>query len=146
MESTELTCIACPKGCRMHVTITDGVIDVQGSGCMRGKEYAKSEILNPMRMVTTSVKTRRAGHALLSVRTASPVPKGKVPEVLHELHRMKVKAPITTGEVVCRDVAGTKVDVIATKTIGRARRNGRLRRLNPFKHLRRRRQARKAAD
>lgn len=120
MKTVELTCIACPKGCRMQVMMENGEVTVLGSGCTRGKGYAKNEILNPVRMVTTILKTRRAGQSLLSVRTTSPVPKEKVPEVLYELHRMKVKAPIAIGDVVCRNVAGTHIDVIATKAIPKA--------------------------
>ena len=53
----ELTCIACPLGCTITVTL-DGkdVISVEGNTCPRGKEYAINECTAPVRTVTTTVK------------------------------------------------------------------------------------------
>lgn len=136
METIEMICISCPKGCRMRVETDGSNITVSGNACNRGKAYARNEILNPVRMVTTVIQTRRAGHALLPIRTLSPVPKEKVAEILAELHRKKAKAPIRIGDVICRDVAGTKVDVIATKAIERVKKR-RLRRMLTLQRFRR---------
>ena len=35
---TELTCIVCPKGCRLNVDEENGFL-VTGYGCPRGKEW-----------------------------------------------------------------------------------------------------------
>lgn len=49
----ELTCIVCPKGCQLKVTLDDDkkVVDVDGATCKRGVEHAHNECTNPMRTV-----------------------------------------------------------------------------------------------
>ena len=50
MEQT-ITCINCPVGCRMTVTIEDGkVTNVTGNVCPRGKKYAEQECIAPERI------------------------------------------------------------------------------------------------
>ena len=44
MEKRELTCIVCPMGCSLEVTLEDGkVLSVKGNGCPRGEAYGKNE-------------------------------------------------------------------------------------------------------
>ena len=40
---TELTCILCPKGCRLRVDEKNGYA-VTGNQCPRGIEYGKTEL------------------------------------------------------------------------------------------------------
>ena len=49
-----ITCINCPVGCRMTVTLSDGgdVLSVEGNTCPRGDRYARQESVQPLRMVT----------------------------------------------------------------------------------------------
>jgi len=56
MEIRELTCIRCPLGCQLKVTIEEDEINVTGNSCGRGIEYGKKEVLSPTRMVTSSVR------------------------------------------------------------------------------------------
>ena len=52
----ELTCIACPLGCNLVVTMEEkNVLNVTGNTCPRGKEYAITECTSPKRTVTTTV-------------------------------------------------------------------------------------------
>ena len=51
----EFTCIICPRGCRLSV---DDNMNVTGNFCPRGKQYAVSELTNPVRTITSSVTTR----------------------------------------------------------------------------------------
>ena len=53
----ELTCIICPQGCNIKVEIEgNNIINVEGNGCKRGYEYAISEVKNPVRTLTTTIK------------------------------------------------------------------------------------------
>ena len=57
MEKRELTCIGCPLGCAITVTLEGGEVkDVAGFTCKRGKEYACKEVTNPTRIVTSTVR------------------------------------------------------------------------------------------
>jgi CxxC motif-containing protein len=47
----------------------------------------------------------------LPVKTAEPVPKSKIKEIVEALRGLTVRAPVRRGEAAVRDFAGTGVDV-----------------------------------
>ena len=50
MEKRELTCIGCPMGCALTVSLEAGkVVSVEGYTCKRGRDYGEKECTNPMR-------------------------------------------------------------------------------------------------
>ena len=115
-----LTCIRCPKGCAITVTLEAGeVTSVTGNSCPRGDEYARKEVTNPTRIVTSSVLVygSQSGAVTVSCKTKSDVPKGKIFDVVAALKGVALPAPVHTGDVVVSNVAGTGVDMIATKTV-----------------------------
>lgn len=118
MDKRELTCIGCPLGCQITVTLENGEIkDVVGFTCEIGKNYAKREVTNPTRTVTSTVRVNGGDLVAVSVKTKEEVPKGKIFEVLDEIKPVVLDAPVAIGDVVIADVAGTGVDVVATKNI-----------------------------
>ena len=110
----KMICINCPKGCELDVERSaDGKVVVSGHACPRGEAYGRAELENPTRMVTGLVRV--AGmRKPLPVKTKSPVPKGRIPDVLFAMHQAAVQLPVKIGDVVVPDVAGTGVDVVAT--------------------------------
>ena len=120
MEERVLTCINCPMGCQVTVTMEDGeVLKVEGNTCPRGDNYARKEVTNPTRIVTSSVYVNGAesGAKTVSVKTASDIPKGKIFEILDELRGLTVQAPVHIGDPVLENAAGTGVNVIATRNV-----------------------------
>lgn len=120
MEVRELTCINCPMGCALTVTMDGGSLTVTGNTCPRGEDYAKKEVLSPTRIVTSSVRVNGGTIARVSVKTRTDIPKGKIFDVMKEIRAARVDAPVQMGAVVIADCAKTGVDVIATKSVGRA--------------------------
>ena len=121
MEKRELTCIGCPLGCAITVTLDGGEVkDIVGFTCKRGKEYARKEVTNPTRIVTSTVRVTGGTLAMVSCKTRSDIPKGKIFDVVRALKDVEVPAPITIGQVLAENVAGTGVDIIATKNIAHA--------------------------
>jgi CxxC motif-containing protein len=119
-EKRELTCIGCPMGCMLEVSLEDNkVIDVKGNTCMRGKVYAEKECTNPTRIVTSSVKVRNGEVGAVSVKTDADIPKDKIMECIEELKGIVVEAPIKIGDIIVKNIAGTKVNIIATKGIAK---------------------------
>ena len=116
-ETRELICINCPMGCPLTVTLEDGVVtSVSGNTCPRGDAYGRKEVTNPTRIVTTTVPVDGSATAhMVSVKTALDIPKGKIFDVVRELSGVRAQAPVEIGDVVLANVAGTGVDVIATK-------------------------------
>ena len=118
MSKQLITCINCPVGCRMTVTLSDGgdVLSVEGNTCPRGDRYARQESVQPLRMVTAVIPVSNSATPL-SVKTASPVPKRLIPDVMAALRKVEVKAPIAIGQTIVSDVCHTGVDIIATRPL-----------------------------
>lgn len=120
MEQRNLICINCPLGCALTVTLENGEVkNVTGNTCPRGDAYGRREVTNPTRIVTSTV-TVTGGHLpVVSVKTASDIPKGKIEAVMDAIRTITVAAPIQIGDVVLADATGTGVDIVATKEVRR---------------------------
>ena len=118
METRHLTCIGCPMGCQLTVTLENGeVTDVTGNTCKRGDIYARKEVTNPTRIVTSSVRVKGGHLNMVSCKTKEDIPKGKIFDICKALETVEVNAPVAIGDVLVKDVCGTGVDVVATKNI-----------------------------
>jgi len=118
MEERKLTCIGCPMGCPLTVKMEHGeVVSVTGNTCKRGDIYARKEVTNPTRIVTSTVRVTGGSEAMVSVKTKEDIPKGKIFDCVKALKNVEVAAPVHIGDVLVKDVAGTGVDVIATKNV-----------------------------
>ncbi|MBN1775681.1 MAG: DUF1667 domain-containing protein [Clostridiales bacterium] len=141
----ELTCIVCPKGCRLRVDENDGY-KVTGNACPRGAAYGREEALDPKRVVTSTVRIlfeRDAEsvdsvrpdlpaplplvsyfdpdlphiEARLPVKTSVPIPKAKIADVMNAVHAVTVRGPYDIGDVIIKNVAETGADLIATRDL-----------------------------
>ena len=118
VTTRELTCIGCPMGCPLIVTMEAGeVISVTGNTCKRGDVYARKEVTNPTRIVTSTVRVSGGDADMVSVKTKEDIPKGKIFECVKALKSVEVPAPVHIGDVLVKDVAGTGVDIVATKNV-----------------------------
>ena len=116
MEKRELICIGCPMGGPLTVEMNGTeVVSVTGNTCPRGDAYARKEVTNPTRIVTSTVKVEGGKVDMVSVKTKEDIPKGKIFECVKALKGITVKAPVHIGDVILKDVAGTGIDIIATK-------------------------------
>ena len=111
----ELTCIICPRGCALTAEISGSCVNVTGNACPKGKEYAVSECLNPMRTVTATVRVANREDTMVSVKTLQPVPKKHTMDVISLLRGIRIHAPVHIGETVLKDIFGT--DIVVTKNI-----------------------------
>lgn len=115
-DKKNVTCIVCPVGCRIEVEVENGnILNLSGYRCTRGLQYAKDEVTSPKRILTTTVRLKARDAHVLPVRTRAPIPKSKLKEAMQELKSVSVAAPVKMGDVVLKDVAGTGVDVIASR-------------------------------
>lgn len=118
----DLICIGCPMGCMLQVKFDGGqVVGVTGNTCKRGEIYGIKECTNPTRIVTSSVAVEGGEIDAVSVKTANDISKGKVFECVNCLRGIIVKAPINIGDIIVKNIAGTGVDVVATKKVGRSK-------------------------
>ena len=101
-------------GCTLSVEIENGKIQsVSGNTCPRGKVYAQNECTNPVRTVTTTVRT--ACGQMLPVKTLNPIAKEKVKNAMEIINKRVVVLPISVGDVIIEDVYGA--NIIATQNM-----------------------------
>ena len=121
METKNLTCIGCPLGCQIEVMMDESgeIALITVNTCQRGEKYARKEVTSPTRIVTSSVRVygSKSGERTVPLKTASDIPKGKIMEVIRDLRGVSVPCPVHIGDVLMKDIAGTGVDVIATKNV-----------------------------
>jgi CxxC motif-containing protein len=124
MSTRELVCIVCPNGCNLEVEILEGetrqVDEVSGNLCDKGPAWAEQEILNPVRTIASSVLVRGGAFPLVSVKTDGSIPKGKIFEVMEEIQRLEVDAPVRIGDRLIEGPAGTGCAIVATRNVPRA--------------------------
>lgn len=114
----EITCVVCPIGCKIIVTneeMNRGVI--KGNKCKKGIEYTRNEVLNPRRMLTSSIRVYGGEWPLVSVKSSKPVPKDKIFTILTALHKMVIQAPVYSQQCLMKNVLNIGIDIIATKTV-----------------------------
>lgn len=119
MAIRELTCISCPLGCPLKVETDEAgnVVKVTGNTCKRGEEYGTREVTAPVRMVTSTLRVKGGSAPVVSVRTRTDIPKEKIFDCMAAIRQAEVTAPVKLGDAVIQNVAGTGVDVIATRTV-----------------------------
>ncbi len=118
MEEKNLICINCPLGCALTVMMQgDEIISVEGNTCKRGDAYARKELTNPTRIVTSTVRVRGSRESMVSVKTKEDIPKEKVLDCVRALKDVIADAPIRIGDIIVENVAGTSVDIVATKCV-----------------------------
>ena len=110
----ELTCIVCPRGCRLTI---DDELNVTGNTCPRGAQYAKDELTNPKRMITSFVRVKNRENCVVSVKTSTSIPKGMIFDVMNEIEKVRVSAPVKIGDIAIKNVLNTGADIIITKNI-----------------------------
>ncbi len=111
----ELICICCPMGCHLKVDIDTK--SVTGNACKRGEEYGINEIINPVRVITTTVKVQNGELSVLPVKTKEAIPKHLNFKCIEILNKIEIKAPIKIGQVIAENILDTGVDVVATRNL-----------------------------
>lgn len=114
----QVVCIICPKGCRLSVNKKNG--EVHGHTCSRGEEYGRNEVINPTRVVTSTVKITGAAYPRCPVKTKGAIPKELVEKAVRLLDGVELHAPVSIGGIVLKDIYGTGVDFVVTRSMDRA--------------------------
>lgn len=131
-DTIHLTCIRCPLGCAISVRLENlrvpencgiqemrrlpgdcRILEVSGNGCPRGEEYARKEITDPVRTVTTTIPVTNGDVKRIPVKTREEIPKDRIFACVEALKGLTVEAPVQIGDVILPDVAGTGIPVVA---------------------------------
>lgn len=115
MKQVKLTCIQCPLGCPVTVTLQGGeIVGIEDYTCKRGEAYARKEVTAPTRTVTSTVRIIGGKNPVVAVKTKNDIPKEKIFDCMKEINRVVVNAPVKIGDVVIEKVCGTASDVVIT--------------------------------
>ena len=125
IDKIPLTCIICPMGCSMEVTVeTDAsghkkVTGVKDNGCKRGEQYAAKELQNPTRTLTSTIKVNGGVLPVVPVKTAGEVPKNMLLQCMEVVRRASCRAPVKRGDILLYDLLGTGINVIACADVAK---------------------------
>ena len=117
MEPKKLTCIVCPRGCQLTVSKIEDEFKIEGNRCKRGIPYAVSEVTNPVRKITSTVKINNAMYPRLPVITDQEIPKGLIFDIMKEIDQVELTSPVNYGDVIIENVLDTGVNIIASRSL-----------------------------
>lgn len=118
VKRENFTCIGCPIGCTLDVTMHDlENIVVEGNLCAIGDRYGKKEIVEPVRMVTTTVFVENGLDNLVPVKTDKEINKDLMIDLAKALMSVRVEAPVYIGDIIVENILGSDVNMIATSEV-----------------------------
>lgn len=112
--SKDFICIVCPRGCQVHV---DDHNHISGNKCPRGKTYVETELKNPTRILTTTVKTIFKNRPRVSCKTDQPIPKALLFKAMEIINQVEINQPLKIGDVIVEDILHTGVNIVLTKSV-----------------------------
>jgi CxxC motif-containing protein len=113
-------CVVCPIGCEIDVVHQGSkIISMDGNKCEKSREFVNQELLEPMRILTTTVRIQGSKWPVIPVRTDKAIPKRLFPRIMRKLGHIRLQAPVNMLDVVVRDVLHTGANVIATRSMPR---------------------------
>lgn len=102
-----IVCTQCPNGCRIDR------ISFTGGKCSKGEAYARQEMIDPARILTSTVKIEGTDR-LVSVRTEEAIPRSILMEGMNAVNSVIIKKQVKISDVIIENFAGTGTDLIAT--------------------------------
>lgn len=121
MLKKNLVCIVCPNGCDAEILIKEGanieILSIEGCTCDKGRDWVITEVTSPMRTIASGIPVEDGDFKLVSVRTDAPIPLEKIFDVMAQIKGKRVKAPVSIGDILIKNPAGTACNIIATRNV-----------------------------
>ncbi|MBQ7063857.1 MAG: DUF1667 domain-containing protein [Firmicutes bacterium] len=110
----EIICTNCPMGCHVIVTLEgDQIVSITGNTCPRGEAYARAEVTDPKRTITTTVGI--IGGGVLPVKSDRAVSKRRISEFMEKIHQVYAVRPVHIGDKLIEDLDGDGANLVATQ-------------------------------
>lgn len=116
-------CIVCPIGCDLEIKEDNNLKDgygIKGNKCDRGYDYGITEMKNPTRIVTSTIKIKNLENVMLPVKTTNGIPKEKMFELMKLINTMEIELPINQNDVIVNNLFETDINLVATRTMLKA--------------------------
>lgn len=117
MQERDIICISCPMGCQLKVKIDGEDITVTGNNCKNGETYGIAEVTDPRRVIPSTVVIKNGKLPRLPVKTKDAVPKDMIFDIMDEINKVVVEAPVKMGDIIIENVLDTGVDVVASRSM-----------------------------
>ena len=119
-EKKHFVCVVCPIGCEIDV-VHEGstIVSMEGNKCEKSVEFVSQELIEPMRILTTTVRIQGSRWTVVPVRTDRAVPRRLFPRIMKRLRLVELQAPVNMLDVVLRDILHTGANIVATRTMPR---------------------------
>ena len=111
---TVMTCISCPLGCTVEVSREGDEIILNGNKCKKGEEYIRQELTNPMRSITSTVRTAFSDFPRLPVKTDAEVPLKDIFLYMEDINTVEVSERLRPGDMVKQNLRGSEINLVAT--------------------------------
>ena len=120
-EVKYLTCNVCARRCYLTPTLgtkpvgggkPERTFTVSGNSCSNGLDYAHTELLDPRRVITTSVGTLFPDMPRLRVTSLGGVPVDRLLEAMAALDGVTVAVRLKPGDIVVEDLLGLGIPVV----------------------------------
>ena len=109
---------SCPAGCRIKAHKNEsGSWDFEGYTCRRGLDFAKSEVIDPVRVLTSTVLMRSPYERIIPVRSENPIPLASMFTAMEQIRTFVLDSVPAQGEIVIHDLAGTGTGLRVTGKI-----------------------------
>jgi len=110
-KAKRYTCIVCPACCDLE---TDGV-EVNGARCPKGEAFAKQEMIAPLRVITTTVRSRTPkGTRMIPVKTTCPVPLAFIPDLMKQVKALRLSEIPAIGTLLKTGSSSDSVEWVVT--------------------------------
>ncbi len=104
-------CIVCPNCCELE---TDGV-GVIGAGCKKGEAFGLQEWIEPLRVLTTTVRClTETGIHILPVKTSSPVLLSRVSIIMRGIKSLRLREVPPIGSRIAVPGLAEQLEIIVT--------------------------------
>ena len=118
-----MVCLVCPKSCILNITGNLENISVKNNECNNGLDFVKKELMDPERILTSTMRVNSGIIPLVSVRSDKPVKKAELMVLVKQLDSIVVPAPIFSGQILVSALGENKVNIIATRIIEKQENN-----------------------
>jgi CxxC motif-containing protein len=91
-----------------------------GAECSRGVKYARSEISDPRRIFTSTVKVKGGGLSLVPVRSDKPIKKDRWKQAADLVKCLEVGSPVGFNETIKKDFTEKGINLITSRRVEKA--------------------------
>jgi CxxC motif-containing protein len=117
---SQVICGECDKKCVIDIYKEGGKLVFEGHNCDKGIDYGEAYMKSSKRIFTTVVRVKgNTSLKVVPVKSNKPIDVSLWIQCSKALGRLYVGVPVKIGDVICKNILNTGVDIICTKNVER---------------------------